>query len=283
VRIRSKIRIARPEAHSLEGIPRVAASSIHGFAVAQELRLARLVDSVTPRPAFDPSLIARATALIKTFERPRDLRRLLASIKRLYPMLEVVVVDDSTEPSRLPDVKTVALPYDTGVAAGRNEGLSHVTTPYVVVLDDDLVFFRGTRLEEALALLEQYPEIDLVGGQVIDLPLVRSRQPPRGAIFATDAVPVHPLGTSIGGREVVDKVPNFFVARRDRLELVQWDPLLKRMEHADFFTRALGTLTTVFDPSVRCFHARTPFDASYMAKRLELGEDSRILTERYGA
>ena len=275
--------VARAEAHSLEGISRAAASSIHGLAVAQELRLARLVDFAAPKPTFDRSLIAQATALVKTFERPQVLRRLLASIDRMCPRLHVVVVDDSRQPLQSPRVTTVALAYDTGVAAGRNEGLKHVMTPYVVVLDDDLVFFRGTRLDRALELMERYPEIDIVGGQVIDLPLVRRRQPPRGAIFATDAIPVRPIGSSIGGREVVDKVPNFFVARRDRLELVQWDPLLKRMEHADFFTRALGTLTTVFDPSVRCFHARTPFDASYMAKRLELGEDSRILTERYGA
>jgi hypothetical protein len=37
-----------------------------------------------------------------------------------------------------------------------------------------------------------------------------------------------------------------------------------------FFARALGVLTTVFNPALRCLHARTPFDGEYMSKRMDL-------------
>jgi hypothetical protein len=154
----------------------------------------------------------------------------------------------------------------------------------VLVLDDDVVFSRHTRLGHALAQMERQPQIDIMGGQLIDLPFFKARwsTDAADAIFPTDARPPVPLGSSIGGLAVCAKVPNFFIARHDRLALVPWDPELKRMEHADFFTRALGVLTTVFNPALAGFHARTPFDAEYMRRRLDLAADGEILAKRYG-
>ena len=85
--------------------------------MAQELRLERLLDAFAPSEAIDERLV---TALVKTFERPHILRRLVASIKRLYPTLPIVVVDDSREPSSLAEVHTIPMPYDSGISAGRN-------------------------------------------------------------------------------------------------------------------------------------------------------------------
>jgi len=255
----------------------------HRTLAASELAIERTLVRLAPPPPCDPELLAQLTALVKTFERPQVLMRLVESIKRLYPTLRIVVVDDSRRPTRLAGVETVTMAYDSGIGAGRNEGLKYVQTPYVLILDDDFVFFRGTRLGPALERMEDCRQIDIMGGQVIDLPLLRRRPPPRGEVFAIGAQPVRPLGSRLGGLEVVDKVSQFFLARRDRLELVRWDPRLKRADHADFFTRALGVLTTVFNPNLRCLHARTPFDASYMAKRMDLDESLRILEEKYRA
>ena len=271
-----------PEAHALEGPWRSIAAAAHGFAIARELELERLLDRRAPAPPTEEPLLRRCTALIKTFERPRVVRRLVASIRRRYPSLAIIVADDSHVPVALDGVITVAMPYDSGVAAGRNEALARAHTEYVVMLDDDYVFFRGTRLGSALKLMEEHPEIDIMGGRVIELPLRRRRRLPEGEIFTTPAVPRTPLGSQVAGLRVVDKVPTFFVARRERLRLVGWDPRLKRTDHADFFTRALGTLTTVFNPDLECLHARTPFDRHYMRKRMDLAESLEILEERYG-
>jgi Glycosyl transferase family 2 len=270
------------EAHALEGAPRSVAAGIHRFLVTQELVLERLLDAAAPPSLETEPLVQQVTALVKTFERPQVLRRLVTSIRRLYPTLGIVVVDDSREPTRLAGVETIVMPYDSGISAGRNEGLKHVNTPYVLVLDDDLVFYRRTRLAPTLALMQRNPEIDIMGGQLIDLPLLRARSVPAGEIFSTEAKPLMPLGSSIGRLEVVDKVSTFYVARTDRLALVPWDPELKRIDHADFFTRALGVLTTVFNPDLKCLHARTPFDADYMRKRLDLADSVRALEARYG-
>jgi glycosyltransferase involved in cell wall biosynthesis len=262
---------------------RLFSAPLHSAVITQELLVQRLLDALAPPPPVEQPLLRHVTALVKTFERPRILRRLLASIRRLYPTLEVVVVDDSRTPVPIEGAKTITIPYDSGISAGRNEGLLHVTAKYVLVLDDDVIFYRHTRLGQALAIMERHAEIDIMGGQVIDLPLFK----PRGssdvfeAIFPTKARPAVPLGSSIGGLTVRAKVPNFFLARRDRLTLVPWDPQLKRLEHSDFFTRALGTLTTVFNPDLKCLHARTPFDPEYMRGRLDLAGSGEILTERY--
>jgi glycosyltransferase involved in cell wall biosynthesis len=260
---------------------RAVAAPLHSGVITQELLIERLLDAAARRSEHEP-LLQHVTALVKTFERPRIVRRLVVSIRRLYPTLDVLVVDDSRNPARPEGVKTITMPYDSGVSAGRNEGLRHATTKYVLVLDDDVVLFRKTQLGRALALMEQHPQIDIMGGQLIDLPLMRARPSPEGAIFPIATTPAVPLGSLIGGLRVVDKVPTFYLARRDRLALVPWDPQLKRMEHADFFTRALGVLTTVFNPDLKCLHARTPFDVEYMRNRLDLVADGKILAERYG-
>jgi hypothetical protein len=282
VRVPAPITGLAREAHALKGTSRLIASAVHRSLVAQELLFERLLDALVPRQTAEEPLVRQLTALVKTFERPHILQRLVASIKRLYPTLRIVVVDDSRKPTRLAGVETIVMPYDSGISAGRNEGLKHVTTPYVLVLDDDIVFYRRTRLAVALALMERHSQIDIMGGQLVDLPLLRARPVPAGAIFSTDAKPVAPLGSSVGGLGVVDKVSTFYVARRDRLALVPWDPELKRIDHADFFTRALGVLVTVFNPDLRCLHARTPFDAEYMRKRLDLAASIQVLERRYG-
>ena len=94
--------------------------------VSIELGLARVVDALDT--AADDGRCEQMTVLIKTFERPAVFRRLVQSIRRLYPSLPIVVADDSREPIRLSGVETVSLPYDSGIAAGRNAGLDRATT-----------------------------------------------------------------------------------------------------------------------------------------------------------
>jgi hypothetical protein len=266
-----------------EGRLRPLVGRVREGVVTQELFCERLLDGSAAHRSEDHSLVPELTALIKTFERPAVVRRLVASIQRLYPELRIIVVDDSRTPSVIEGTETIAMPYDSGIGAGRNEGLQRVQTKYVLVLDDDYVFSRKTRLNDALVLMERLPEIDIMGGQLIDLPRYsrRSLEETAGSIFPTEAQARTPIGSSLGGLKVCEKVPTFFIGRTERIALVSWDSALKRIDHGDFFTRAFGVLTTTFNPQLQCFHARTPFDDRYMAKRLDLAESRRILEERY--
>lgn len=257
---------------------RVAKPLYHGLLEA-ELGVHRLRDASARPP--DPASLRDVTAMIKTFERPRRLRLLVDSIRRLYPGLEFIVIDDGREPRPLPGVETHVMPYDSGLGAGRNLGLSRVKTRYVLTLDDDFMLYHRTGLSAALALMDRFEEIDIMGGMVVDLPLYIVHDYRRATLFPTGARSVRPPGSRIGSLEVYDKVADFFLARTDRLRLVEWDPGLKRLVHADFFSRARGVLTTVFNPDFRTLHVRDPFDADYLSIRHDTDDDLARLAARY--
>lgn len=249
---------------------------------AIELALERTADRLA-RATENDALLSDLTVLVKTFERPRILRRFVGSVRRFYPDLKVIVVDDSRKPEPIEGLETITLPYDSGVSVGRNELVRHAATDYVLLLDDDFVFYRHTRLGPALEAMKRHPEIEIMGGQVVNLPFYR-RLPLslEGPLYPSSASPRVPIGSTIGGFTVAAKVPIFFLARRERLALVRWDPLANRSGHADFFTRALGVLTTVYNPRLRCLHAKTPFATEYMAKRLDLAAEADHLAAKYG-
>src|SRR5262249_10474061 len=226
-------------------------------------------------------ILQELTAVVKTFERPYTVQRLVDSIRRHYPQLHVVVVDDSRNPGAIPGVEMCVLPYKSGLSTGRRAGLAKVTTKYVLILDDDYVFYRGMCLAEALSCMEQLPEVDIMGGCVVNLPFFHTIDYSTASLLPTSALPVHPIGSRVGPFPVYDKVANFFIARAARLRLVNWDPQLKLVEHGDFFTRARGVLTTVYNEDLRCLHAQTPFDFNYMKHRLDYQEAVALLQQRY--
>jgi hypothetical protein len=254
--------------------------TLSNLVVSGQLTGARLRDGLGPgRNTAAGS--GDITALVKTFERPDSVRRLLESLRRHYPKLAVVVVDDSREPVPLPGTTFVSLPFDSGVSAGRQAGLDIITTPYTLLLDDDFVVHGGTRLARPLEALRREPPIDLVAGKVIDLPFPGS--PRRGGLWPNTAQPAYAEGESIGGLPVTHKPPNFYLARTERLRKVGWDPMVKRLDHADFFTRALGELVCVQDDRWSILHAKNPFDEHYQAFRQDVAGDRLYLTAKYGA
>ena len=233
-------------------------------------------------PAFDAPLVdEKLTAIIKTFERPETLKRLLKSLKHFYPNMHVIVVDDSAKPLEVSGVESIVLPYDSGVSAGRQTALEAVKTPYVLLLDDDFIFYGQTKLEEALALMEREESIDIMGGEVVNLPSFRSVDYRHAQLHRTEATSLLPLGSQIAALPVYDKVPNFYISRTKRLKLVGWDARIKRLDHADFFTRAKGVLLTVYNKEFKILHAQTPHNTRYMRKRHEVEQDRMILKMKY--
>jgi len=223
----------------------------------------------------------KLTAIIKTFERPNTLKRLVKSIKRLYPNMKIIVVDDSADSLEREGVKTIIMPYDSGVSAGRQKALENVDTEYVLLLDDDFIFYNETNLEPAMVIMEKNIDIDIMGGEVVNLPSFKSSDYSKANLHNTNVKSVLPYGSHIADLPVFDKVPNFYIARTDRLKLVGWDTNIKRLDHADFFTRAKGVLVTVFNKNFKVLHGQTPFNKIYMDKRNDVENDRRILYNKY--
>ena len=248
--------------------------------IAVELWFLRRIAARKPSPE-SATVDVQLTALIKTFERPYALARLLQSIRRFYPQMQIIVVDDSRHPGAPEGVELVTLPYDSGVSAGRQAGLDRVTTPYVLLLDDDFIFYHKTHLEPALQRMAHHPEVDIMGGEVVNLPSFKSADYRRAALHPTPLASLRPPGSLVGGLPVYDKVPNFFIARTQRLRQVGWDPRIKRIDHAEFFTRAKGVLLTVYNSGFKVLHAQTPFDRAYLQKRHDVARDRAIIFEKH--
>lgn len=266
--------------HLKRGKLRIAGKPLYQTLIGLELKYIRFLDrKITFKniPLVDSEL----TAVIKTFERPEILKRLIESIKRIYPNMKIIVVDDSLNPLSLKGVETIVMPYNSGISAGRNRALETVKTKYVLFLDDDFIFYHKTEFEPALRLMEEFPQIDIMGGEVVNLPSFKSSDYRKANLHPTQSVPVLPPGSKIGGLPVYDKVPNFFIARPEKLKLVGWDEQLKKIEHADFFTRAKGVLVTVYNKHFKVLHAQTPFDDAYLKIRHDVSQEKKILYSKY--
>lgn len=252
-----------------------------GYTAASEAEIlvASAVGRLQPRPS---PTVPGLTVIAKTFERPRSARRMVASLRRIFDG-PIVVADDSESPQHYDDaaVHVVVLPFDSGVARGRNAALAEVGTEFVMSVDDDFVFTPDVHLGRVVEYLRRNPGVDLVGGTVINLPLFQATDYATARLFAYRGEPVRQAGTLVDGLPVLYKVPQFFIARTESVRRVGWDENLKRVDHNDFFTRAYGVLLTVYDRQFYCLHAQPKFDARYQAFRTDTGADFRYLGRKW--
>ena len=221
----------------------------------------------------------RVTMTVKTFERPAVLRRCLASARTVFDG-RIVVADDSRVPltDLGVDVDVVALPFNSGVPAGRNAALDEVDTEFVFVTDDDIVFTAASDIVAAMNYLDDQTEVDLIAFLLVDLPRWRTVvRHGAEALFQGAAPPRLPYGTLIDGQPVVAKTPQVYLARTASIQKVRWDERLRMVDHRDFFSRAAGTLVCVQAQTVRGYHLRTPFDPFYASYREDVAADLQTL------
>jgi len=94
------------------------------------------------------------TFCISTFERPAECRDTVETILCLYPDARILVADDSREPVPYvgEHIRTIDMPYDSGISAKRNRLIDEAETPYLMLMDDDNKLTAGSveKLYEAL-------------------------------------------------------------------------------------------------------------------------------------
>ena len=161
---------------------------------------------------------------ITEFLRPQPLARLQESIRRFYPDLPVVVVNTGSNLSR-----------------GRNQLVRAVTTPLLLLCEEDFEFTQETRIEPLLDVLTHDPEIAGVGGELLE--------PHRLICWAHN---YHPCGDEIvitpstdpprrtpGGMDYqpCQLIMNFGLFRCELLRQVAWDEDMPLHEHLDYFWR----------------------------------------------
>lgn len=147
----------------------------------------------------------------------------------------------------------ITLPYNCGLSYARNYLISQTKEPYILVADDDYIFDEKTNFEPMINLLLLNKEIGIVGGALNDretIPLrlyidkVRNNTINRLTYIAKPAVYLESIPT-IKQKSYryfkTEMVPNFFLAKREMFNDIQWDNELKLVEHSDFFLRLKTT------------------------------------------
>lgn len=195
------------------------------------------------------------SVLVKTFDRPHCLARLLKSIRVTYPQLQVHVVDDGALSAeevcmRDPYVTYERLSFDVGVGVSRNQALMQIQTPYVLKVDDDFVFSRSTDLIGAYERL-RWHEFDLLAGATLweQAGHGQTARRPDGLLLRRYYGLMQLEGRNVvlrpglcgvrGDCLQVDMAPDFFLAPTDVLLRHKWDPDIKICgAHMDFFWRA---------------------------------------------
>ena len=253
----------------------------HRVVVSTELAAAAAWAS---RNRVQPTDPGNLTLVIKTFERPQTLRRMLASVRKVYTG-PVIIADDSEVPytSDDPGVSVLRLPFDSGIGAGRNALIDAVSTEYLWMADDDMILLPDFDIGRVLGYLERNLQVDLVGGRVVNLPQLRSASYLSSDLFAYETPPIRPLGTMIDGLPVAYKVPNWYVARTENVRSVRYDDRLKRVDHKDFFSSAYGRLLCVLDAQMVCLHAHSYFDPHYLSFRQDTAADFAYLAQKWGS
>ena len=116
-----------------------------------------------PLPTIGVVLLTQGT-------RPEDLDRGIRSLlaqQNVY--LDVVCVGNGWPPTGLPTaVKTLGLPENLGIPAGRNRGVSRVAGEFLFFLDDDASIPDPLFLSEAVAVLRSDSTIGLLQPRVVD-------------------------------------------------------------------------------------------------------------------
>lgn len=218
--------------------------------------------------------------VVKTFERPSVVRRLIDSARPVFSG-RIVVADDSRQPvtDLGAGVDVLALPFNVGLSAGRNAAVDTVETEYVFLTDDDIVFTAATDIVAMMEYLDQNPDVDVIAPQLVYLPWWYAIQTESHELFPGADPPLRRAGENIGGATVVYKVQNVFLARTKAIKEIRWEDRLRLVEHRDFFSRASGKIVCVQADGVRAYHARTPFDEFYMSYRNDIGPSSALLGE----
>jgi GT2 family glycosyltransferase len=228
--------------------------------------------------------MTEVSLVIKTFERPDALRRLLESIfaspAASWPIL---IADDSRRALQDPlleraNVSYFELPYDRGLGFGRNFLIDRVRTPYTVLLDDDFIFEPRTRLELLLDIVKQRG-FDLAAGAVEGLVY---GAPGYGNIEVAGGNLTNRPGAAPramhNGLPVYDMVNNFFLARTETLREIRWDERFKIYgEHTDFFLRYSAKYRVTFCSEVRIGEVRGGYSVRGMLGKNWPGRGYRSL------
>lgn len=192
-------------------------------------------------------MLNQVTACIPTFMRDKYLRNCVTTLKHTYPDIRVIVGDQDPTLTKAAWLSGqgvnhyLPLPRDCGISFARNRMLERVTTPYVLIVEDDFAFSPMAHVPELLGLLGEF---QIAGGGIVQNGTVRHyeanfREVPDNGAAKWEAI-THLYRDYNGIRyQSAECIFNYFVGLTDAVRAIGWDEQFKiGYEHSDFFIRA---------------------------------------------
>lgn len=221
---------------------------------------------------------------ITTMERKKQLAHLVRSIFSSNHNYPVTIADQSAsfdvewytslwkELDYIVKPKAYYIKHDVGLSVARNYLVEKTTQPYLLFLEDDMIFSRSTNIKKLVGILKKNPEAGVVGGGLVQNGKLLHfehyiKKIGQGLYHQNDGDHYFDVGDT--RVKQTGCVFNFFVARREVFEDVQWDPAIKiNGEHTDFFYRLSKTKWKVlYTPDVTITHDKVENHESYEQKR----------------
>ena len=205
------------------------------------------------------------TAVIINFLREPYLYNCVKSLRDVYPQINILVGENGEYTKEKKQIINklgadyIEVSWDAGVCKGRNHLVNQVKTEYTLVGDDDFFYDKKANIREVVEFLKRHPEIDLVGGRVIEGEVIKNYQ---GFMDLTDGVlkytklELEDFDEDGIKYKKCDITFNFFVARTKVLQAIKWDENIKvAYEHSDYFLALKGYgATVVFSPDMLVVH-----------------------------
>ena len=222
-------------------------------------------------------LSRKLTVVVKTFERPDMVRRAVKSLRKLHPLIPMIVADDSRNPITFdedPITTCLQLPFDSGISYGRNRALEKVETPYYLLIDDDHCFEEDCNLGELVEILEN-TDFNMVGMRMLNYRskrgYCRGELQFAGTLVRENDKMIHYIGRNRGihmGFPIYDILLNCYAAKISNTKQISYDENIKiGKEHGDYFLAAkkVGFKATLSRNSF--IHHRPLYSSEYIKFR----------------
>ena len=174
---------------------------------------------------------------IKTMNRYKETIRQVKSIRKIYPSVHIYIADDGKEDQsdKYKEENNVfykKMTFDSGLSAGRNVLVTWMTSKYVVIMDDDMIWKKEFDVERGITILKKTKKKILTGGTT-------DRGMYSGIIYKKKSV-FHICPGAKKNKEYPECVDtdiglNIIIANRAFLVDNKWDETLKVGEHEKFF------------------------------------------------
>ena len=201
------------------------------------------------------------SVIIPSFNRPDFLQEaLLSALNQTIPPVEILVIDDGSDPEALSIIQSLAAIHDCiriialgqhlGVSHARNVGLDLAVGEWILFLDDDDILFTTFFLENCYRALSKNPDSGVIAGRALRFQSSSAVVFPRDLISGYDLLtyekdPLHALivnGLAVGS----------FMIRRESIGTTRFSEQIRYNEDILFLISVLrsGASLVVADRAI---------------------------------